>query len=266
MNATRFAARLTAPLAVTAVTGLAALVVVAPTAAAHDHGSDSAPYDSRILSVVPPVAGLSVTTSDAGEYLNLANTGPTTVIVEGYQREPYLKITNGGVWENQRSESTYLNKSLFGDSLTQNKNLGDPNEPDWKQIASTGATKYHDHRIHWMGTDRPPMVQNDPGHDHLIASWRVHLRADDTPVTIHGELRWLAIQPANYGSAVGPILAVVALCITAILITRVRINRAARAHASMADQGVNADNASSRQHPSAATALLDAGSEGEAAD
>jgi hypothetical protein len=92
----------------------------APVASAHGRGGDLVHYRSTVLSVTPPVEGLTVTTSAGGEYLRLANTGPHTIIVKGYRGETYLKLTSEGVWENQRSESTYLNKSLFGDSLQNN--------------------------------------------------------------------------------------------------------------------------------------------------
>jgi hypothetical protein len=203
-------------------TCLAATLALALPASAHNLGGDLVHYDSKIVAITPAVEGLSITTSTGGEYLNLRNAGPHTVIVEGYKGEPYLKLTRDGAWENARSESTYLNKSLFGDALSEDKDLGDPAHPDWKPVASGGSYKYHDHRIHWMGLDRPPVVKDDPGHDHLIASWKVHLLADGMPVTVLGELRWLAIHPTSVWLWVGPLGGMLALFAVLILIVRQR--------------------------------------------
>jgi hypothetical protein len=134
------------------------------------HGSgqtipDLAYYRSELSAVVPAPPGATARVDPAGEWLELATTGPAEVVVLGYTREPYLRIKAGVVEENQLSQTTYLNRSLFADSVPTGQDSGGL-APAWKQIGSTGVVRWHDHRIHWMGQERPPAVRADPRHPH----------------------------------------------------------------------------------------------------
>lgn len=183
--------------AVAAVVVLAG-VLVSPGAAAA-HGSQPAPdavYYRSALSVVEPAsAGIAIRVDPGGDWIELATTGPAEVVVLGYLREPYLRIKAGLVEENQLSQTTYLNHSLFADSLPSSQGSADQG-PSWKQIGSKGTVRWHDHRIHWMGATRPPAVQSDPGRPHLVGEWTMHATTAGVPFEIRGTLSWLG-RPSN---------------------------------------------------------------------
>jgi hypothetical protein len=134
-------------------------------------------------------------------------TGPGTVIVHGYLGEPYLRLTATGVDENSLSPSTYLNRSLFADSVPTGAPAADV-APAWHRIGSTGRALWHDHRIHWMGRSQPPAVAADPRHAHEVGTWVVHATADGVPFELHGTLRWIG-KPGT-GLSIAPWQLVVA--------------------------------------------------------
>jgi hypothetical protein len=185
--------------AVGALTLLATLTLAPPAAAAHPPAAqmpDAAYYRTEITGVVPPTGGVTVRVDPGGEWLELANAGPATVVVLGYTGEPYLRITTSGAEENQLSQTTYLNRSLFADTVPTQQSASSV-APAWKQIGATGTARWHDHRIHWMGRARPPMVASDPNHPHLVGTWTVHATADGALFAIHGALRWIGRPPGT---------------------------------------------------------------------
>jgi hypothetical protein len=149
-----------------ALSGLVAGSVVAPPpvpVAAHPPGPripDAAYYRAELRDVTPAPAGVRVSVDPAGEWIELANTGPAEVIVLGYSREPYLRVTATTVQENQLSQTTFLNQSLFADSVPTGTDGGTV-APVWNTIGQHGSVRWHDHRIHWMGQARPPVVAAD---------------------------------------------------------------------------------------------------------
>ncbi|OLB80440.1 MAG: hypothetical protein AUI14_06800 [Actinobacteria bacterium 13_2_20CM_2_71_6] len=172
---------------------VAALAAGPAPAWAHGGGTpipDAAFYRTDITEVAHQPAGVSVRVDPAGEFLELTNAGTATVIVYGYLGEPYLRVTATGVEENQVSPSTYLNRSLFADSVPTGGQAADV-APAWHQTASVGRTQWHDHRIHWMGQARPPAVNADPTRPHQVGTWVVHAAADGVAFDIHGTLRWI---------------------------------------------------------------------------
>jgi hypothetical protein len=203
------------PLLTHVATAVVLVFAAAQPAGAHPAGQpnpDAAYYRSSVLEPFTTPAGVTVQVDPAGEFVELTNTGATEVIVLGYTREPYLRITAQGVWENMLSQTTYLNRSLFADSVptgTDSATLA----PAWQEVNQTGTATWHDHRIHWISLQRPPAVAADPVHPHLIGSWQLHATADGNPFTINGELRWLGKPDSGTGldwvPRVGEALAVV---------------------------------------------------------
>jgi hypothetical protein len=163
--------------------------------AAHAHAGtqsipDAAYYRTELSAVTPDPAGVTAGVDPGGDWVEVTNAGTATVIVLGYGGEPYLRITAVEVAENQLSESTYLNRSLFADSVpTGSPGAGVP--PVWQPTAGTGTARWHDHRIHWMGQTRPPAVAADPRHAHPVGDWVVHATAGGVPFEIRGTLRWI---------------------------------------------------------------------------
>ncbi|MEU8264021.1 hypothetical protein AB0C02_25790 [Micromonospora sp. NPDC048999] len=172
-------------------------------AAAHGGGQqipDAAYYRADLGAVTPQPAGIRVGVDRGGEWIEITNSGSDEVIVLGYSREPYLRITATTVQENQLSQTTYLNRSLFADALPAGQDPG-ALAPAWKTIGAKGTARWHDHRIHWMGQARPPAVEADPGHPHPVGDWTVHATAGGQPFAITGQLRWLG-KPDEAGARI----------------------------------------------------------------
>lgn len=119
-----------------------------------------------MIGISPALAGVQATAAVNGAYIVVADSSATPVVVLGYQGEPYLRISKLGVWQNQHSPATYLNKEQFIDSIPKDANADKP--PLWKKINGASSARWHDHRIHWMGVGQPPNVAADPGKPHLI--------------------------------------------------------------------------------------------------
>jgi len=170
------------------------LAAAAPAAAHGANGQpipDAAHYLSQITAISPAVPGLTAGVDPRGEWIEVTNATGRTLTVLGYAREPYLRVDASGVSQNAYSPTLTLNQSLFGD-LSQ---LGDSTlPPSWEHIASGSVVRWHDHRIHWMGADRPPAVKQSPGQAHLVGDWTVHLMLAGTPVDVRGTLNWLPIK------------------------------------------------------------------------
>ena len=144
------------------MTIIAAALMVAAAPGASAHGTNNQPlpdaehYLSEITGISPAIPGLSASIDPRGEWIEVSNTTNKTLVILGYMREPYLRIDQTGVAENQYSPTLALNQSLFSD-LTQ---LGDSSLlAAWNTTGSGRTARWHDHRIHWMTADRPPAVQ-----------------------------------------------------------------------------------------------------------
>jgi len=180
---TRVVRRLAAGLALSA----ALLVLGAAPAGAHQVGGAGASnYQTTLEGLSPETPGITVRVVEAGSRIELVNTGDQEVIVLGYQDDPYLRVGPDGVFENQRSSATYLNRDRDGSQATPD--TVDPEaDPDWKKLSSGQTARWHDHRIHWMGSavDRPDVrfVVED--------RWVVPLLLGDERLEITGQLVWV---------------------------------------------------------------------------
>jgi len=186
-----------------ALAGALAVVVVtlAPAASAQAHDTstqpDAAYYRSSVTSVAPAVSGLVITLEKAGESITLVNNTGLVVEVPGYSGEPYLRFTPSGVEENSNSLSAFLNGTLVIEGLPQQ--MGTPQQPPaWKHVADLGSFTWHDHRIHWMSQQRPPVVAADPAKPHTVFDWTLPITVGGSPVVVSGVLRWTG-EPAFSG-------------------------------------------------------------------
>ena len=156
--------------------------------------SPSSDYVSALRSVVPSTNRFSVRVVEAGSRLELTWRSGGTIIVEGYDAEPYLRVTSAGVEENLRSTATYANRTRAGTQVIPDD--ADPAAPPkWSRISTHPVARFHDHRIHWMDTSRPPVVAQSPGRIHHIQDWTVTVR-DGEQVTaaawkVNGSLNWI---------------------------------------------------------------------------
>jgi hypothetical protein len=171
---------------------LALLATMWPGTAAFAHGlPDSNYYRSTITAIEPSVPGLVLAVAKAGESFTLTNHTGKTVVVIGYAGEDYLRITPAGVEENIASLSSVLNGSLIIEGLPQKQDQANQRQrPKWRHVSDQPTFTWHDHRIHWMAAQRPPVVAADPHHAHKVFAWKIPLTVNGEPVTVNGELDW----------------------------------------------------------------------------
>jgi hypothetical protein len=143
-------------------------------------------YESRIDAITPDVDTISVRIIGGDAFIELTADPGTEVVVLDYQAPepaPYLRfLPDGTVQENTRSPATYLNQTRYGraEEVDIPADLQADDEPVWRTVATGGTYAWHDHRVHWMSTDRPPGVE--PGD--VIQTQDVDLLVDGEPVAI----------------------------------------------------------------------------------
>jgi len=170
------------------IASLGVLAIATPTALAH--GGQSINYISRITSVAPQAGGVTVDVLDRDDRLQVTNRGRSTVVVEGYDKEPYLRLRPGGTVEvNRNSPAYYLNEDRYADVKVP-KSATRRARPDWRVLDHAGRVDWHDHRIHWMAKTRPGMVK-DPDTRTKVFDWTVPIRVDGRPGKVAGDLYWV---------------------------------------------------------------------------
>jgi len=133
---------------------------------------------STVLSVEPD-APITVRVLGGDALLELTVEGGHEVIVEGYNGEPYLRVSpDGTVATNLHSPATALNQSQNPTGSVP-ADSGAGAAPDWKVTGSDGHVIWHDHRIH-AGSITEPLP------------WTISLTVDGIPTAVHGELRRIA--------------------------------------------------------------------------
>ena len=172
----------------------AALLVAvgaAPAAAHAVGGAQASNYQTRILSIQPPVPGLQVEVVDAGARLRVRNHTGREVMVLGYGGEPYLRVGPAGVFENRRSPATYLNRARINPAPPPPDASADA-PPAWRRIGDGDTVTWHDHRAHWMAPTDSPQVKAAPNRTQVVVpGWQAELRVGTQPVRVSGDLRWV---------------------------------------------------------------------------
>jgi len=198
---------------------VALLTFATAATAAHAHGGGGTDYTSEIRAVAPAGAGLTVDVLDRDDRLALRNDSGTTVVVEGYDGEPYARLQPDGTVEvNLDSPALYLNEDRFA-KVDLPARADEDAAPEWKAVDRSGRFEWHDHRIHWMGAGRPAAVR-DPQRKTKVFEWKVPIRVGDRPGSVTGTLTWtgrpddgipIAAAIGIAGVAVGGLLLVVAV-------------------------------------------------------
>jgi hypothetical protein len=167
--------RLLGAVAVAAV----ALVAQAGPAAAHSGRVTATDYRSTITQGVS-IPGGHLRLIEAGGRVEL--TSPrVTVVVLGYEGEPYLRVGPRGVEQNLRSPATYLNASRTGGTAPPaSADAGSP--PRWERMSDSTTARWHDHRAHVMGSQ--PLERR-------VTPWEIGLLVDGDEQTVRGELRYV---------------------------------------------------------------------------
>jgi hypothetical protein len=167
------------------------LVLTASPASAHGVGGVAARnYRTTLLRVTPRVHGVHLAVVDLGDNLQLTNRSAHDVVVLGYGGEPYLRVGPRGVFENTRSPATYLNRSRIPTSKAPEQ-ADAAAAPSWRRVSDGTTATWHDHRVHYMGSEDPPVVRRDPAARHVIERWTLEMRTAGRTIRAIGQIVWV---------------------------------------------------------------------------
>ncbi len=188
---------------------VALLAFATAATAAYAHGGGGTDYTSEIRAVAPADAGLTVDVLDRDDRLALRNGSGKTVVVEGYNGEPYARLQPDGTVEvNLNSPALYLNEERFA-KVDLPARADEDAAPEWKVVDGAGRFEWHDHRIHWMGAGRPAAVR-DPQRRTKVFDWEVPMRVGDRQGGVTGTLTWNGRPDDGFPMAAAIALAAVA--------------------------------------------------------
>src|SRR3954452_1164292 len=191
------------------VAGAALLALLAATPASAHQGNPN--YRSVINGGSPAVSGLKLQILNFDDPLKLHTRTGKTVVVRGYQNEPYLRVLgNGTVQVNHNSPAFYLNNDRTSTGKVPANATPDAT-PDWQVVDRTGSYQWHDHRIHWMSSI-PPQQVKDKSKRTKVFDWKVPVQVGATKASVNGTLFW---QPKPSGGI--PTGSIVALVVRALL-------------------------------------------------
>ena len=173
-----------------ALLGVVAATLIAAPVARADGGSPN--YSSKLISVTPAVKGLTVRVVDGDDAVELRNATGLNVLVPGYENEPYLRfLVNGRVEMNANSPAKYLNEERYG-GVTVPKTASAKATPKWELVSQGGTYIWHEHRVHWMSTNRPPKVEASGGNTlQKVFDWVVPMSVGGDRVKASGTLWWV---------------------------------------------------------------------------
>lgn len=215
---------------------LCALATGIPAAAALAHEGNP-DYESLVDAVTPAIPGFKVQVLNGDDRLEVENAGTSVVTIDGYSKEPYIRMSPGGKVEvNLRSPAYYLNQDRFyGAKPPASANAKAARaSPRWSTVAQTGRYEFHDHRMHWMAKSVPQQV-TDRSKRTKISDWTVPVHAAGATGAISGSLFWRGAEP---GAPVGAYVAFAAFLLlsgAAVIVVRRRRRHAAPAPAGSGD-------------------------------
>jgi hypothetical protein len=91
--------------------------------------------------------GLTMRVVDRGDQLALTNVTERDIVVLGYEGEPYLRVGPRGVFSNQRSSATFLNRDRFP-TIQLPAQVNPKAAPVWRRVGGGRTVTWHDHRAH----------------------------------------------------------------------------------------------------------------------
>jgi hypothetical protein len=197
---------------------LTALASLPASALAHEGDPN---FRSAVRAIEPAAPGVSAQVLNYDDSLQLDNRGDWVVIVEGYEGEPYVRISPDGTVEvNTRSPAHYLNDDRYAQTeVPAHADAEAP--PRWELVDRSGQYAWHDHRIHYMSRGVPPQVRDESERTHVF-DWKVPLRVDGKPVAVRGELVWVGVPE---GTPLLPFVLLAALAAGAGALAFVRARR-----------------------------------------
>ena len=199
---------------------LAALVVSLCASSAYAHAGNPK-FESLVEGVSPKISGFSVTVLDGDDRLELVNHSSETITIDGYNKEPYLRMEpDGTVSVNVRSPALYLNTDRT-DTAPVPDSADAKAAPQWKVVEHDGRYQFHDHRIHWMSTSTPQQV-TDTSKRTKVVDWRVPLHAAGSAGAISGTLFWRGSSGGPPAGAFGALALILLLGAGTVVLVRRR--------------------------------------------
>ena len=190
-------------------------LAIAPAALGHG-GVAPKGFVAKIERVEPPVPGLRVTILGGDERIRLVNRSGRTVVIEGYDGEPYLRLGPDGLYVNNQSPALWLNADRLGATPVP-PNVDPAEPPEWQKIRTEQFVEYHEHRAQWMSVVLPPRVLRNPDQRHFVFDWTVPGTVDGKGLAISGTLEYM---PAGATGSTFPwgIVALVGTAVVAALV------------------------------------------------
>ncbi|ADB54178.1 hypothetical protein [Conexibacter woesei] len=191
-------------------------IVAALSATATAHQGDPR-YRSILRGVDPEASGVRVQVLNYDDRFELDNRSGETVLIYGYQREPYARISADGTVEvNRRSPAYFLNDERYANVPVPAAVRKNPRAaPAWEVQDRTGRFEWHDHRMHWMVRGIAPQVRDEDVRTKIF-DYRVPISVGGRAAAIGGTLWWVG-EEGGSGWAGGGMIAVVALVAVALL-------------------------------------------------
>lgn len=147
-------------------------------------------FESVIDSVRPDLDTVEAQIVGGDSFVQVTAEPGTSVLIPGYDGEPYLRIgRDGTVDRNRRSPATYINQARFGTTEPLPDVVDSRADPDWERIGDGGTVAWHDHRVHWMLSSAPVTS------DGVVQPWSIPIQVDDVEVDISGRLLISEDQP-----------------------------------------------------------------------
>jgi len=180
-----------------------------PAGAAAHPGTAQTGYVSTVSAVVPNVLGVNALVLGGDDRLRISNYSGKTILILGYEGEPYLRFDRAGVFANTLSPAAHLNRFRLPRPLEPG--IADASaKPRWRRVARGVTYEWHDHRIHWTAQEPPRGVQEHPDQIQRIFRWRIPGRADGTRFAVTGFLGYAPARRAEQDEGSGatwPLLA-----------------------------------------------------------
>ena len=139
--------------------------------------------ESVIESITPELpSGVKISIVGFDTFVRVESQGHE-VLVEGYEEEPYLRISRDGRVEvNDSSMTTVLNSDRYAN--VDLSTFATSDVPKWRTISTDGTAMWHDHRSHWM-SPKPPAVIDEKG---TVLTWTIPVTVDGKVSQVKGSL------------------------------------------------------------------------------
>jgi len=174
--------------------GLLAMLILAPAQPVFAHGGNggaSSDYRIEVTGYDGDHSGYVVRPVELGNRMELVRTTADEVQILGYQKEPYLRLSKDGVFENINSPAHYANLDRF-QRIPIPASASATAAPKWVKLSDGNSVRWHDHRTHWMDSTPRQDVRDNPNVERVIFDAnRVELLVNGKPAAAIVRVTWL---------------------------------------------------------------------------